>query len=213
MPNRRDFVKTVAGAAASVSSSLATASPRELRRTASRDDRRPSRDRRRRARAYVRARGVGSGEGHASGGVGQEQPHRRDRPRSGTAARLRAWTRRASTIRPSTSTPGATRRTARSLATSIQLQNEKIAAAVAAHPDRFVGMATLALQHPDLAADQLDVRREQAGTTGRRHRGQRGRAGAVGPEVRSVLGQGGAARRAAVHASSERARDDIEHAV
>jgi aminocarboxymuconate-semialdehyde decarboxylase len=38
----------------------------------------------------------------------------------------------------------------------IQLQNEKIAAAVAARPDRFVGMATLALQHPDLAADQLD---------------------------------------------------------
>ena len=38
----------------------------------------------------------------------------------------------------------------------IQLQNEKIAAAVAAHPDRFVGMATLALQHPDLAAEQLD---------------------------------------------------------
>src|SRR3977135_2933237 len=38
----------------------------------------------------------------------------------------------------------------------IQLQNEKIAAAVTAHPDRFVGMATLALQHPDLAAEQLD---------------------------------------------------------
>jgi aminocarboxymuconate-semialdehyde decarboxylase len=38
----------------------------------------------------------------------------------------------------------------------IQLQNEKIAAAVAARPDRFVGMATLALQYPDLAADQLD---------------------------------------------------------
>jgi aminocarboxymuconate-semialdehyde decarboxylase len=38
----------------------------------------------------------------------------------------------------------------------IQLQNEKIAAEVAAHPDRFVGMATLALQHPDLAAEQLD---------------------------------------------------------
>jgi aminocarboxymuconate-semialdehyde decarboxylase len=38
----------------------------------------------------------------------------------------------------------------------VQLQNEKIAAAVAARPDRFVGMATLALQHPDLAADQLD---------------------------------------------------------
>jgi aminocarboxymuconate-semialdehyde decarboxylase len=45
----------------------------------------------------------------------------------------------------------------RSLARDVvQLQNEKIAAAVAAHPDRLVGMATLALQHPDLAAEQLD---------------------------------------------------------
>src|SRR5512134_1370690 len=35
----------------------------------------------------------------------------------------------------------------------VQLQNEKIAQAVAAHPDRFVGMATLALQFPDLAAE------------------------------------------------------------
>ena len=38
----------------------------------------------------------------------------------------------------------------------IQLQNEKIAQAVAAQPDRFVGMATLSLQHPDMAADQLE---------------------------------------------------------
>src|SRR6476619_1562716 len=38
----------------------------------------------------------------------------------------------------------------------IHLQNEKVMAGVAAHPDRFVGMATLALQRPDLAAEQLD---------------------------------------------------------
>src|SRR5438874_9624532 len=48
----------------------------------------------------------------------------------------------------------------------IQLQNEKIAAAVAAHPDRFVGMATLALQHPDLAADQLDQAVRKLGLRG-----------------------------------------------
>ena len=48
----------------------------------------------------------------------------------------------------------------------IQLQNEKIAAAVAAHPDRFVGMATLALQHPDLAADQLDQAVNKLGLRG-----------------------------------------------
>ena len=48
----------------------------------------------------------------------------------------------------------------------IQLQNEKIAAAVAARPDRFVGMATLALQHPDLAADQLDYAVKKLGMRG-----------------------------------------------
>jgi aminocarboxymuconate-semialdehyde decarboxylase len=48
----------------------------------------------------------------------------------------------------------------------IQLQNEKIAQAVAAHPDRFVGLATLALQHPDLAAEQLDVAVRKLGLRG-----------------------------------------------
>src|SRR6266550_900702 len=48
----------------------------------------------------------------------------------------------------------------------IQLQNEKIAAAVAARPDRFVGMATVALQHPDLAADQLDYAVNKLGLRG-----------------------------------------------
>lgn len=38
----------------------------------------------------------------------------------------------------------------------VALQNEKIADWCRAHPTRFVGMATVALQHPDLAADQLE---------------------------------------------------------
>jgi aminocarboxymuconate-semialdehyde decarboxylase len=37
----------------------------------------------------------------------------------------------------------------------IRIQNEKLAEACAAHPDRFVAFASVALQHPDLAADQL----------------------------------------------------------
>ncbi len=36
------------------------------------------------------------------------------------------------------------------------LQNEKTAEWVKRYPDRFVGMATCALQHPDLAAEQLE---------------------------------------------------------
>jgi len=37
-----------------------------------------------------------------------------------------------------------------------QVQNEKLAAACAANPERFVAFATVALQHPELAAEQLE---------------------------------------------------------
>src|SRR5215471_7531426 len=37
----------------------------------------------------------------------------------------------------------------------IRIQNEKLAELCAAHPDRFVAFATTALQHPDLAVEQL----------------------------------------------------------
>jgi aminocarboxymuconate-semialdehyde decarboxylase len=38
----------------------------------------------------------------------------------------------------------------------ITLQNEKLAEACAANPDRFVAFASVALQHPDLAGEQLE---------------------------------------------------------
>jgi aminocarboxymuconate-semialdehyde decarboxylase len=38
----------------------------------------------------------------------------------------------------------------------IIIQNEKLAEACATHPDRFVAFATVALQFPDLAAEQLE---------------------------------------------------------
>ena len=38
----------------------------------------------------------------------------------------------------------------------IRIQNEKLAEACAVHPDRFVAFASVALQHPDLAAEQLE---------------------------------------------------------
>jgi len=38
----------------------------------------------------------------------------------------------------------------------IQVQNEKLAEACGKHPDRFVAFASVALQHPDLAARQLE---------------------------------------------------------
>src|SRR4029077_15976530 len=38
----------------------------------------------------------------------------------------------------------------------IQIQNEKIAALCAAHPKRFVGLGSVALQHPSLAVEQME---------------------------------------------------------
>ncbi len=38
----------------------------------------------------------------------------------------------------------------------VKLQNEKLAEICAAQPDRFVGLASVALQHPELAAKQLE---------------------------------------------------------
>jgi aminocarboxymuconate-semialdehyde decarboxylase len=48
----------------------------------------------------------------------------------------------------------------------VQVQNEQIAKACASRPDRFVGMAALALQHPDLAAEQLDTAVRKLGLRG-----------------------------------------------
>ena len=43
----------------------------------------------------------------------------------------------------------------------VKMQNEKIAALVAAHKDRFVGMGNISLQQPDLAVQQLDYAAKQ----------------------------------------------------
>jgi aminocarboxymuconate-semialdehyde decarboxylase len=48
----------------------------------------------------------------------------------------------------------------------VRLQNEKLAEISAAQPDRFVGLASVALQHPDLAAEQLEDAVKQLGLRG-----------------------------------------------
>jgi len=48
----------------------------------------------------------------------------------------------------------------------IPAQNEALVRAVASHRDRFVPMATVALQHPDLAAEQLQYAVEKLGMRG-----------------------------------------------
>jgi aminocarboxymuconate-semialdehyde decarboxylase len=48
----------------------------------------------------------------------------------------------------------------------IRLQNEGLAEICAAHPDRFVAFATVALQHPDLAAEQVKYAVKELGLRG-----------------------------------------------
>jgi aminocarboxymuconate-semialdehyde decarboxylase len=48
----------------------------------------------------------------------------------------------------------------------VQLQNEKIAAFCAAHPDRFVGLGSVALQHPALAVEQMEEGVKKLGMRG-----------------------------------------------
>ena len=48
----------------------------------------------------------------------------------------------------------------------VTIQNEKISAWCRTHPDRFVGLASVALQHPDLAAEQLDEAVKRLGLRG-----------------------------------------------
>jgi len=48
----------------------------------------------------------------------------------------------------------------------VALQNERISQYCARHPDRFVGMATVALQYPELAAEQLDHAVKKLGMRG-----------------------------------------------
>ncbi|MGA7985079.1 MAG: amidohydrolase family protein [Burkholderiales bacterium] len=48
----------------------------------------------------------------------------------------------------------------------VRLQNEKLAEVCAAHPERFVAFATVALQYPDLAAAQLEEGMRKFGLRG-----------------------------------------------
>jgi aminocarboxymuconate-semialdehyde decarboxylase len=48
----------------------------------------------------------------------------------------------------------------------VKLQNEKLADICEAQPDRFVGLASVALQHPELAAEQLEYAVKQLGLRG-----------------------------------------------
>src|SRR5262245_53846997 len=163
MPNRRDFLKTVAGAAAG----LAVGSDSFAQGT--------------RRRAMIAGRRVTVVDVHAHTFVPEVWDLVKDTPLAATAKNNLTG---AIALGPGTPTRlqymdkegidyqainvnawgySADRALARDL---IQLQNEKIAAGVAKNPDRFVGMATVALQHPDMAAEQLEVAVKKLGLRG-----------------------------------------------
>ena len=166
MRNRREFIKTVAGAAAS----LAVAGDGFAQSAGGT-----------RRRAMIGGRRVTVVDVHAHTFVPEVWDLVKDTPLAataknnltgaialgpGTAARLQYMDKEGidyQAINVNAWGYSAERALARDL---IQLQNEKIAAAVAGHPDRFVGMATVALQHPDLAADQLDYAVNKLGLRG-----------------------------------------------
>src|SRR5262245_6153663 len=48
----------------------------------------------------------------------------------------------------------------------VKLLNEKVAEQVAAHPDRLIGLGVVSLQHPDLAAQQVEHQVKELGLKG-----------------------------------------------
>jgi aminocarboxymuconate-semialdehyde decarboxylase len=62
----------------------------------------------------------------------------------------------------------------------VKVQNERLAAWCKAHPDRFVGLASVSLQHPEMAAQQLEDAVKNLGLRGV------GIAGHAGGEVPSI---------------------------
>src|SRR5690348_15520082 len=48
----------------------------------------------------------------------------------------------------------------------VEIQNQKLAELCAAHPDRFAAFASLALQYPDLAVQQLETAIKKQGLRG-----------------------------------------------
>jgi aminocarboxymuconate-semialdehyde decarboxylase len=85
----------------------------------------------------------------------------------------------------------------------VKLQNEKLAELCASRPDRFGAFASLSLQFPDLAVQQLETAVKKAGAAWRGHRRQRAGYRFFRREVSSGVGQGRAARRGPLHPSAE----------
>jgi aminocarboxymuconate-semialdehyde decarboxylase len=184
VPNRRDFLVNVAGATAGMilawreraGAALPRRSSRQLARAEAGQIGVPAGKRR---EAVIGGRRVRTVDVHAHTFVPEVMDLVKDTPLAATAkANLtgnivlgnpqRLWDMDAQGIDVQAINVNAWGYSAeRSLARDlVQLQNEKISQWCAKHPDRFVGMATVALQHPDLAAEQLDQAVRKLGLRG-----------------------------------------------
>src|SRR6059036_1267077 len=150
MRTRREFVEEAAGAAgiAFVACNLSGAAPAQAQT--------------RRREVVVNVRRVKSVDVHAHCAVPEAMAlmGRKVEPQtllmSQASDRIRAMDEQGIDVEALSINPywyKAARDVAREL---IRIQNEKLAEACAANPDRFVAFATVALQHPDLAAEQLE---------------------------------------------------------
>ena len=88
----------------------------------------------------------------------------------------------------------------------VKIQNEKLAELCASKPDRFAAFASLTLQAPDLAVQELETAVKKQGLKGAAIGGVRERRRIFRPKIPSGLGQGRRTRRAPVHPSAGRAR-------
>src|SRR5262249_19932714 len=87
----------------------------------------------------------------------------------------------------------------------IKLQNEKLAELCAAQPDRFVAFATVAMQHPDLAVQQLEEGVRKLGLRGMSVGGNVDGMELADPKVPFGLGQGRRARLPGLYPSGANA--------
>ena len=174
MPNRRDFLKTVAGATAGMFGVLPFQTAPAKRREVSIGNRRIK---------------VVDIHGHFMAPA--ELDLVKGTPLAGNIAnqpntlvlgpaRLRALDERGIDVQALSHQGGWWYGTDRDLARRlVKVQNEGLAAWCNANPERFVGLASVALQHPDLAAEQLEEAVKKMGMRGV------GIAGYIGSEVPS----------------------------
>jgi len=92
----------------------------------------------------------------------------------------------------------------------VKLQNEKLAEICGKEPERFVALASVALQYPDLAAEQLEEGVKRLGLRGALIGGSVNGADLSDPKFHPVLGEGRTARRARLHPPAGNAGARIE---